>query len=239
MRNYQYEKPNDPNDTWCGYGDHMPRSWCAWAGHVKTCEPPWVKITGLDFGVELELAWWDDHRGCFVGDRVVSTNGEFNVQAPGTEPDGKFGRSIAFLIQPKGYTPQRYFEPLPNELIGLIDVQAPVEWHEETPKVRVNTAYTYVARAKVANAEKSYPEDYYFRWRFEDPNAAGGEETFPSPWENPPLPGASGWHQIDYLYESENNLGKWRKVQVDVYEDPEGNSRVTGDIIHVSLCSPE
>jgi len=78
--------------------------------------PLWVEIKGLASGTTLELVWFDDHKGKIIGGRTTTTNGHFNVQVPNTEtyPSTGFGKSIAFLIQPVGFTPNKDFAALPN-----------------------------------------------------------------------------------------------------------------------------
>jgi hypothetical protein len=181
---------------------------------IGPAQPPWVEISNLASGLALELAWFDDQRGCLIGDRTISTTGQFNVPASSTEPGG-FGKSIAFLIQPLGFTGSQDFEPLPNEKIGQIvisprDWQHCYEWHDERPEVVKNALLTFTAWTK---PQITNPIGYNFRWHFADTGAT--QDNGPSVSHTFTQPsGADG-----------------RKVTVEIF-DPQGK-RISGDIIYV------
>lgn len=200
---------------------------------VLDATPPWVKIENLAAGKTLELAWWDDHRGCLMpGQRPTTTNGTFNVQAPATETGGYFGKSIAFLIQPTGYTPEKQFAPLPNEMIGQIVIENPLTIHEETPGVYTDTLKTFAFQGKVEQAIDL--DECYFRWDFGD----GSQYTIPNPWTDPPVKGnaaVSGGtgRAPKHEYTGVRGWNNAYEVKVDVYADPQGEQRISGDVIHV------
>lgn len=180
---------------------------------VGTSTLPWMRIEGMDSVSGLELVWFDDRRGTIIKRESVS-GPTIEKQVPATESDGDFGKSVAFLIQPAGYTPDRVFAELPNELIGQIDVQNAASWHEEQPTVVSGSPYTYNARTRPVIDN---PNDYYYRWTVEDadetPDSGDGKDSVSVTITGSGL----------------------KKATVDI-ERPEGN-RVCGDIIYVQVVA--
>ncbi len=146
------------------------------------------------------------------------------MQLPETEGTGSgFGKSVAFLIQPVGYTPDRRFAELPNELIGQIDIQDPVSWHEERPEVDNDVSYTYVARTRpeIPSGDRN---QYYYRWDFGQygrTNNGQGSQY------------AEGWG-LDTVHSVKNSkvAGSADKVTVDIEYQ---GKRISGDAIYVTL----
>lgn len=180
--------------------------------------PPTVTIAGLAH-IPLELVWFDDHKGCIVGDRTVRSDGQFpNITAPYTETSG-FGKSIAFLIQPVGFTPNVLFDPLPNEMIGQIvitprDDAYCFHWNDEWPWVHSDVPLVF--RAKT-NPPIANPTRYKFLWYFEDTGA------------QPPQDGVD---YIAHTYTTYPPYGGFR-VTVDILDKYQGDMRVSGDLITV------
>ena len=176
---------------------------------------PKVHIFGLTQGVPLELAWFDDHKGQLIGNRGVTTTGQFtSVTVPATAPGG-FWKSVAFVIQPVGLTPAKDFEPLPsypNHMIGQIEAspRGSYPWYEESQETSSRTV-TLTARTKPAIGSL---QNWRFDWRFES-------ET-----SNPTS--VYGQNSIVHTY-SDNDS---HLVKVDIY-DPQGH-RVSGDITNVT-----
>jgi hypothetical protein len=176
---------------------------------------PKVHIFGLAQGVPLELAWFDDHKGQLIGNRSVTTIGQFtSVTVPATVPGG-FWKSVAFVIQPAGLTPNQYFEPLPsypNHLIGQSEASPRRQdrpWFEELQETSTRTV-TLTGRTKPSIGNL---QNWRFDWRFES-------ET-----SNPTS--VYGQNGIVHTY-SDNNS---HLVKVDIY-DPQGR-RLSGDITYV------
>ena len=113
-----------------------------------TATRPYMHISGLDGGTH-ELVWYDDHKGQLLAGRQSFTGSSYVAEVPATDA-GQFGKSIAFLIQPVGYTPEKSYAALPNTLIGQIDVSPTESWHAEVMTVRVNTPLMFTARTKYA-----------------------------------------------------------------------------------------
>jgi len=194
-----------------------------WDDKSTTSTQPVVSITGLD-AVPLELAWFDDRQGVIIGARTQSSTGEFtSVTAPFTEPvtnPTAFGKSIAFVIQPVGYTPVKHFAPLPNEYIGqiLVDtttgttqIDLPGNWHAELTRLTRGVTYRFVAETKpiIPEAQRS---QYRCRWYF----------------YGIANPSREGW-AVNVLYP---NAGTFRALLT--IEDLQGN-RITGDLIYVEV----
>ena len=184
-----------------------------WSYEPDTETPPWMRIDGLVTGVDLELTWFDDRRGTVIEKWGPFQGPAMGFQVPGTEENGCFGKSVAFLIQPVGMTPEKVFAELPNELIGQIDVQNPLSWHEERPTITNGQLYTYIARTRpeIPTWERT---SYYYRWTFPDYTADG-----------------YGMYSISRSIIG--TAGDFEKVTVTI-ERPQGQ-RVCGDIIHVLL----
>jgi hypothetical protein len=178
----------------------------------------------LASGLALELAWFDDQKGCLIGDRTISTTGQFNVPVPSTEPGG-FCKSIAFLIQPLGFTPSANFEPLPNEMIGQIVISPRDElhcykWHDERPEMLWRTSLTFSAKTKPPLTD---PTRYKFRWYFEDTGTVvvdGVDEISHTFWELP----EQGYPKCGYY-----------EVGLDILDKDLQDSRVSGDIIYTYI----
>jgi hypothetical protein len=185
---------------------------------ITPVPPPKVNIYGLTQGVPLELAWFDDHKGQLIGQRSVTTTGQFtNVVVPSTEPGG-FWKSIAFLIQPVGFTPVKDFEPLPsypNHMIGQIIVTPRgQDWYEEYQEVTAPTAtYCMTAKPPITDATP-----YRFIWSFEHPS---GYQTQVE----------DGRTTTTHSYQH-SEAGAHR-VSVDVLDKTQQDKRVSGDIIYV------
>jgi hypothetical protein len=175
--------------------------------------PPTISITGLS-QIPLELVWFDDHKGCIIGSHTVRSDGQFpNIAVPNTEPGG-FGKSVAFLIQPIGFTPAPVFDELPteNERIGqiIIDPIHRKSWHDEMPWAYWGTlTLTATTKPPITN-----PFGYTFEWRFDSPIA------------EPIIIADTPYIQRAYAVSSD-----WRFVRVDI-KDPQGK-RISGDIIYL------
>ena len=189
---------------------------------------PWVEISGLTPGIPLELAWFDDQKGQLLPSRTISpTGGGFGLQAPNTEAGG-FGKSIAFLIQPVGFTPNKSWEALPsfpNHVIGQIEVSPRgIRWLEEGLEVPNHSLLTFSVTTKpqITN-HAAYRYDWYFYYC----NSQDPIRTI-----------VDGGPQVTLNYSTlieqqpdcfENN---WHMVKVDITERQSGR-RISGDIIHV------
>jgi hypothetical protein len=104
------------------------------------------------------------------------------------------------------------------------------KWHEERPEVLDGQSYTYEARVRLGGGLPNYPQDYYFRWYFEDLNY--------NEW-NPPLgqPPKSGgypdyWSQQTVSFPSGEDF---KQVIVEIYEDAAGEKLVGRDIIYADM----
>jgi len=187
------------------------------------------------------LAWFDDQRGIFVGDRTPCITGEFVVEVPETEPGTPpgFGKSIAFLIQPVGLTPKRHFEPLPNEFIGQIsiedietDPQSGEEWHEEEMDINSGeqNKYVFYVRTKPDLDDPNTPEnewdEYYYKWSFGDFSSHGEVQ-------------GQGLDTVTNVYFTSALENSSEEVSVHIYRDNQYTARVTGDIIYVIDPQPE
>jgi hypothetical protein len=174
--------------------------------------PPIVTISGLAH-VPLELVWFDDRTGCLIGNREVRSDGAFNnIWAPNTEPGG-FGKSMAFLIQPVGFTPNWYFEPLPDEIIGQIEVSPRFgDWHEEFQSATTRTV-TFTMRTKPAITN---PLNYKFEWNFGDGSPPQIRE---------------GDNQISHTFTGDQSA--WHTVKVDIKDKTQQDRRVSGDMLEV------
>ena len=189
--------------------------------------PPWVEISGLTPGIPLELAWFDDQKGQLLPGRTVSTTGHFNLQARNTESGG-FGKSIALLIQPVGFTPNRSWEALPsfpNHVIGQIDVSPRGSWWLEKGLEAPNhslLSFSVRTKPQIAN-HGPYRYDWYFYYC----NS-----------QNPIRTIVDGGPQVTLNYgtlieqQPDYFEGKWHMVKVDITERQSGR-RISGDIIHV------
>jgi hypothetical protein len=180
--------------------------------------PPTITITGLS-AIPLELVWFDDHKGCMVGNRTVSSSGQFNVGAPYTEPGG-FGKSIAFLIQPVGFTPNTSFEALPaaDDRIGQIVVDSlhRQSWHDETPRVYEDwVTFTATTKPEIQN-----PNGYVFNWTFQP---AGYPEIH--------LPPVFNNDQVDYYLDP--LVSPTYLVSVEIKDN--GGKRISGDFIQLAV----
>jgi len=188
-----------------------------WDDALTTKPAPRVHITGLQ-ALPLELVWFDDHLGQIVGSRAYSTSGTFNVVTPNTEGTNGFARSIAFLIQPTGLTPNKIFTALPDEKIGQIEV-TPRDfswWYEECQKT-TGTAIAFKARTKPAITNAG---NFKFRWNFH--HASGWQVVL-----------VDGSDQVIHTYtEDETDT---HTVRVDILDKAQQDKRVSGDMIELWL----
>jgi len=182
---------------------------------------PKVNIYGLTQGISLELAWFDDHKGQLIGQRLVTTTGQFtNVLVPSTEPGG-FWKSIAFLIQPVGFTPSTNFQGLPDQRIGqiLIDQAHRFSWSDEGPWAYSGPiTFTAVTKPPISD-----PWNYRFDWEwyFGDP-----------PQLTRVMP--DGGDHVTQTFTPPGDCDWW-KVKVDIKERNQPYKRVSGDIIYVFI----
>jgi hypothetical protein len=173
----------------------------------------------------MELVWFDDHKGCTTGTRTTSTNGQFNVQAPNTVSTG-FDKSVAFLIQPVGFTPRQTFSDLSQEKIGQIEVTSPYGtlWHEEHPTAYITsqpitTVLTFTVRV---NDDSTTSSQYWYNWKW-----YRGFETYEDTQSGYGL----GRVRRNFTNADRDN---W-KVTVDILDGgPQGN-RVCGDMIYMAV----
>jgi len=201
------------------YNYEIPEKDDIWT--TSTVTPPWLEISGLTSGIDLELVWFDDHKGKIIGNRPTTTSGHFLVQAPDTDttPQLGFGKSVAFLIQPVGWTPTTTFEALPNggDRIGQIVVSPRKEWHDEHPSATTQTlTFTAVTKPRITD-----PSRYKFEWYF-------GEL-------NPQFVVRDG---VDYVDHVPSYYG-WNKVRLEIKDKWQGDKRVSGDIIYVRIDSSQ
>ena len=184
---------------------------------------PRVVISNLATGL-LELVWFDDHKGKIIGTRPTTTNGSFDVIAPNTEATG-FGKSIAFLIQPYGCTPNTSFDALPTtgDMIGQIvvsELTSDVLYHDEHPKVTYGTVrFTAWTKPQIGN-----PGNYNFDWQWLHTRT---DEFAPDPRHEWGI----GMVSSDQAFSSED-LGVW-KVTLTI-NDLQGR-RISGDIIYLDV----
>jgi len=172
---------------------------------------PRVQISGLS-QIPLELTWFDDRKGCFVGNRTNSATGQFDLIAPDTM-EGGFGKSVAFLIQPPGFTPNKTFAQVPNakEPIGQIVVSPTYRWHDERPETSHSLQLTLTATTK---PQLSNPNDYIYDWFIGDPVQREVR---------------NGGRQITHQF-GQGNIG-YNKIRVDIKKQP--GERVSGDVIYL------
>jgi hypothetical protein len=198
--------------------------------------PPNLVVGGLAEGT-YEAVWFDDRRGMII-DRVdpFYTDDVFVRQVPNTDPPDNptgFGKSIAFLIQPVGYTPQRSFAALPNEPIGqiLIDtdtgtpgIQLPNRWHEEKIQSPISQqTLRFVAKTRSIPALDVSQHKYVWRGYWHDGN------NWIAQWDPPFEEDGQDYTQYQCPV---NRKGEWR-IEVDVFENTAEQKRVSGDIIHL------
>ena len=246
-------QPLEPSDGWLWTGASDRYITVGWIVHnfshnyavpemddIPTpVTPPWVEISGLASGTTLELVWFDDHKGKIIGGRTTTTNGHFNVQAPNTEtyPSTGFGKSIAFLIQPIGFTPNKDFAALPStsematvnttDMIAQIVIE-PLHhdtiWVDEHPTVDwdvdsgppYNGNLIFTAWTKPRTDVWPAMGNFYFAWDFGDGATGGGQ-------------GANG---VGHRYGSERS-GKRVKVTLEVRDH--NNQRISGDVMYVDI----
>lgn len=197
--------------------------------------------------MELELVWFDDHKGTCTQSadryRFTLTAGNPNLVVPapckadGTAyADPVFEKSMAFLIQPAGYAPDRQFAPIPNEPIGqIVAIGASKSDNRdirERPLIAQSTAYAYEARTKPGLDDSSTPgyderNDYYYYWDF-GPHGIIDQGL---PTEQIQFYGDWGAYSVPNV----TNLGTgWEPpVSVGIFKDEAKTQRVSGDIIHV------
>jgi hypothetical protein len=187
---------------------------------------PRVVISNLATGL-LELVWFDDHKGKIIGSRPTTTNGSFDVTAPNTEATG-FGKSIAFLIQPYGSTPNTSFDALPttSDMIGQIVASNVRTYHDEHPWVYTDQETELVAWSRpVADPGRYTFEWKFYKWIPTDPYWQQVETKF--------------GQQVGYSFTIDSFYGaKPYKVELNIKDTQQGNTRSSGDIIYAITDQP-
>lgn len=143
----------------------------------------------------------------------------FGIYLP--EAYGGFGKSIAFLIQPVGFTPNIFFDPLPNEMIGQIVITPRDEghcylWKDEIPEVHQYATLVFTARTKPAIAD---PTRYKFIWYFEDTDTEYEQDGVD--------------HITHVFYARTGDNQGYYKVSLGILDKYQQDKRVSGDMISV------
>jgi hypothetical protein len=198
-----------------------------WDSNVTPYNPtPWIyaEFTGLDASPSdpLELVWFDDHKGKIIGNPMTIQASTYETVLPDTETGGGFGKSVAFLIQPTGDTPDRVFSELPDEPIGQISIDNADSWNEEVPTITGGWTYTFTFRTKPSITLSNY----YFQWNF------GDGVIIPTPPNGP----QQGLFTLTHAYSVVTHDTLFT-VAVNVYEDANGTRRVSGDIISPTVTA--
>ena len=188
---------------------------------TSTVTPPWLDISGLTSGVNLELVWFDDHRGKIIGSRPTTTSGGFLVQLPDTDttPQVGFGKSVAFLIQPIGLTPNTSFEALPNpgDRIGQIVVSPVLRYHDEHTTTRIGTQLTFraVTKPEIPPQQRT---NYIYHWAF-------GDKDYTEPE-------GQGLDVVTFSY-PDGETCWWKKVELEIMDLQ--RKPVSGDIVYIEV----